>query len=166
MTSGTERVSCSGRWCPCGLSRGCADSGDFRARHYVRIALLALPGVGAQDRDCVGPRGSPATLGDQHLNPSWEGVLGRGCAAASASQVVEGAGLGRGPRLRSGDLGRDRCQDRGARARKVRSTGAGAGGRVRTGRGGGSHAVTSSLVSSGRSSKEPSLMARNTPPSL
>ena len=87
MTSGTELVSCEGPGRPVGFSGGCADSGDFGARHYVRTALLALPGVGAQDRGCVGPLGSPATSGGQHLNLSWEGVLGRGCDASSLPRL-------------------------------------------------------------------------------
>ena len=73
--------------CPCGFSGDCADSGDFGAGHYVRTALLALPGVGAQDGGCVGPLGCPATLGGQHLNLSWEGVLRRGSAAASPPRL-------------------------------------------------------------------------------
>lgn len=55
----------------------CADSGDFGARHYVRTVLLALPGVGAQDGGCVGPLGSPATLGIEIEANTPQSLLGR-----------------------------------------------------------------------------------------
>ncbi|XP_010957857.1 MAGUK p55 subfamily member 2 isoform X1 [Camelus dromedarius] len=47
VTSGTELVSCAGPWYPSGLSRVCADSGDFGARHYEShfraLADLTMP---------------------------------------------------------------------------------------------------------------------------
>lgn len=44
MTSATVLASCAGPGYLRRLSAGCADSGDFGAGHYVRTALLALPG--------------------------------------------------------------------------------------------------------------------------
>ncbi|XP_015106026.3 MAGUK p55 subfamily member 2 isoform X2 [Vicugna pacos] len=47
VTSGTELVSCAGPGCPRGLSRVCADIGDFGARHYEShfraLADLTMP---------------------------------------------------------------------------------------------------------------------------
>lgn len=134
MTSGTELVA-KLRY-PRGLFGGCADSGDFGAGHYVRTALLALPGVGGARQRLRGSRWPPPDpLGGQHLNLPWEGVLGRG-ALLLPLPGSGGGGSGSGARVRVWRPERGSVPGEKSRGQKVRSTKTGGVERVSTGAGG------------------------------
>lgn len=161
MTSGTELVSCAGTGYERGLSGGCADSGDFRARHYVRTALLSLPGGEGARQRLLGTLWLPGLLGRLTSQSSLGEGPWKGRAPYSSSQAGAGdAGWHQGPALGSRDLGGDRCQERGARVRKL--------GQLRgESEDGGWGQPFSDLIprSPAGAQAEPSLMARNTPPS-
>lgn len=112
MTSGTELVSCAGTEYQRGLAGDRADSGDFRAHHYVRTALLTLSGGGGARQTLLGAPWLPSLLGRLTPQSSLGEGPGKGRAPYSSSQARVGvAGRRRGPALGPGDLGGDRCQE-------------------------------------------------------
>lgn len=94
VTSDTELVSCAEPGYPRCLSGGRADSGDFGAGHYVRTALLALPGSRGARLRLRGSQWLPCPLGRLTLQSSLGGVVGRGELLLPPS-LVEGARGGR-----------------------------------------------------------------------